>query len=323
MSIEFREFHDSDLDQIVELYISSFADHVTNRQIQKLKSGSTSILDWQYSDQQSTRVVALIHGKIIAHCGGMHRKMIYHSEELDAIESVDLMVHPDNRSIGIGTQLDKFHTELVSKKNNSVLFRFPNKKNESRIKMYAPNYTHFDLPVISREVIEFYPRSCINKVEKFGPEVDHLFEKQKNKLGLTTVRSHQYLNWRFIDNPINNYNIFVQQSYEKIDGYAVLKIYDDSIQKKGHIIDYLADSDSTLTNLVMFAQNYLTEQDIRNVTTYLTPNNCYSQIFKNFKFEQINDRSFFIDVLNRKFQNLNQSDEVNRAHMTMMDHNVF
>jgi len=323
MSVEFREYYDSDLGQVLNLYIASFANHATNRQIQKLKSGNTSVLDWQYSDKQSTRVVAMNHGKIIGHCGGIHRRMIFQGEELDAIESVDLMVHPDNRSLGIGTQLDRVHIELVLKRNNSILFRFPNKKNESRIKKYAPYFTHFALPVITGGVIEYNPRSCINEVEKFGPEVDSLFENQKNKLGLTTVRNHQYLNWRFVDNPINNYTLLTQQSHEKIDGYAVLKIHDESIQKKGHLIDFLADSHSTLTNLVMFAQNYFTEKGIRDVTAYVTPNNCYAHIFKNFNFLRKNDTSLFIYVLNNRFLTLTQTDTVKSAHITMMDHDVF
>jgi len=328
MSMNFRSYTDKDLERVVALYIDCLGDHVPNTFIQKLLSGEKSVLDWKYGYGNSTRFVAEIDNRIIGHHGSLSRKMIFKDEEIDAVELVDLMVHPDFRNRGIATEIERHHEGMLLNKGVDFILRFPNNINGGRIRRKRNDYIPLSsVPLLGKKKLTHQSSKDVYQTDRFNEKLDELFAKVKDNFGITTIRNKSYLNWRFFDNPINEYHIYIQkhkQGPSDIQGYVVLKIYDTGTTKIGDIIDILADSSETLANLINFGEDYFAKKGINSMAAYIVPKSYYAQNFLEHGFigEEIG-RTLFIKPLDKKLEAFCKAESLGEFHITMMDHDVY
>ncbi len=102
-------------------------------------------------------------------------------------------------------------------------------------------FTLFNLFFMRRTKL---PRDIsIRNISRFDNRVDILWEKVKKDYGITIIRSSEYLNWRFVENPNVKNKIFVAERKNNILGYIVLGSYKPKEYnfKIGAIIDLFLD----------------------------------------------------------------------------------
>jgi hypothetical protein len=76
----------------------------------------------------------------------------------------------------------------------------------------------------------------LRRLERFEPDVDELFSACAPRVGLVGVRSAEWLNWRYVDNPTSRQQAFGLYRGGQLVGYVVAEFHD------GHafLVDHLA-----------------------------------------------------------------------------------
>ena len=97
------------------------------------------------------------------------------------------------------------------------------------------------------------PKSTsIVELDRFGPEIDELWERTRGDYPVIFPRDAQFLNWRFVDCPEPNYRCFVARRGGRAVGYVVLRRAEPVELPQGIVADlYASRSDlETLDDLV-------------------------------------------------------------------------
>jgi GNAT superfamily N-acetyltransferase len=102
----------------------------------------------------------------------------------------------------------------------------------------------------------------IREVERFGPEIDALWEATKNDYEVISKRDHAFLNWKTFDHPYLPYRGFLAVREGEVRGYVILRLSEPDEPNVGHIIDlYAARKDrETLNALVGHAVDFVGRQ---------------------------------------------------------------
>ena len=82
----------------------------------------------------------------------------------------------------------------------------------------------------------------IGEVEQFDHSIDGFYRGIADSFGIMVTRNAQYLNWRFVEKPFNNYKRYM--AFDKageLSGYMVLKKETLENAVRGRILDILAD----------------------------------------------------------------------------------
>jgi hypothetical protein len=82
----------------------------------------------------------------------------------------------------------------------------------------------------------------IQEVESFDAEHDRFFDSISANFGFIVGRRHEYLNWKFVKRPLNNYRCYQALNIKnELSGYMVIKREIFGSRKRGKIVDILAD----------------------------------------------------------------------------------
>jgi GNAT superfamily N-acetyltransferase len=87
----------------------------------------------------------------------------------------------------------------------------------------------------------------IAEVERFGPEIDALWQSVAHHYAALSVRDSRYLNWRFVDCPDLSYRRFVARKGDLVVGYSVLRRTEPVELRLGVIVELFAAPDDTAT----------------------------------------------------------------------------
>jgi hypothetical protein len=95
----------------------------------------------------------------------------------------------------------------------------------------------------------------IREVERFGEEVDRLWEQVKHRYTAIVKRDRVYLNWRYAEHPVLGYRCFLITRNGETKGYFVLRKHDPQELKAGYIVDFLTarGDDETLDAILRHA----------------------------------------------------------------------
>jgi GNAT superfamily N-acetyltransferase len=89
--------------------------------------------------------------------------------------------------------------------------------------------------------------AAIVEVDRFGPEIDELWERTRQDYPVIFPRDMQFLNWRFVDCPDLNYRRFVAERDGRTVGYVVLRRANPVELPQGIIVDLYAARQDTQT----------------------------------------------------------------------------
>ncbi len=82
--------------------------------------------------------------------------------------------------------------------------------------------------------------SSIVEVDRFGPEIDELWERTRGDYPVIFPRDARFLNWRFVDCPEPSYRLFVARRGGRAVGYVVLRRAEPVELPHGIIVDVYA-----------------------------------------------------------------------------------
>ena len=89
--------------------------------------------------------------------------------------------------------------------------------------------------------------TIIVEIDRFGPEIDELWERTRGDYPVIFPRDAQFLNWRFVDCPEPSYRRFVAQRGGRAVGYVVLRRAEPVELPQGIIVDLYASRGDTQT----------------------------------------------------------------------------
>lgn len=102
------------------------------------------------------------------------------------------------------------------------------------------------------------------EVPAFDARVDKVLHQVAEQANFMVFKDHRFLNWRYRQRPDKSYRLFVFENRGNIDGYMVLKYFDDNDYKKTHILDIMACSEEAFDDLILAAEQCALERDELN-----------------------------------------------------------
>ena len=229
---------------------------------------------WKFADNPTgllQHVVAEHESEgVIGSYAGIPVRIWSEGREQLAAQGVDLMVLPRWRRHGQRPGLFihlgwKFHELYCGSTDGKVLFTYGWPIPAWRMgQRYLGYWNIRDWDFTFRELAPGSPRAAPEAletlpVERFGTDVDALFERVKGSLGLALVRDARYLNWRYADRPDHDYVLFEcrERATGQLRGVCVYTVGDFMRPGTGFLVDWLApaeDQDATVSMVAALEQ---------------------------------------------------------------------
>ena len=138
-------------------------------------------------------------------------------------------------------------------------------------------------------------------------------------------RTGSYLNWRYLQKIGYHYYCFEIIDYkDKLNGFFVLKLFDDEYEKILHIIDFILPRNSELYQKVL---NYVVKIALEHMATKIsliinTRLEFFDFLKRNGFFPQ---EKYFIPIvhLNNKNVEERKMNDINNYYFTMGDNDIF
>ncbi len=108
----------------------------------------------------------------------------------------------------------------------------------------------------------------VKKISSFDERFDRLWESEKQNFCIVSVKNKSYLNWRYVDNPIN-FDIFAVEEKDtgEIAGYTVLCVEKYEDRSSGRIMDcfYIQNRPEVLNLLYATIYKHFKREKCRNI----------------------------------------------------------
>ncbi|MDD5431732.1 MAG: GNAT family N-acetyltransferase [Candidatus Omnitrophica bacterium] len=268
----FRKYNNGDEKQIVDLYNRCF-----------VLTRPRMLDDWYWEfknglDGNAVIYVAELEGSIVGHFSGVPFKFKLGNNTLTAYYALDLMVSPECRRKGIATSILK--TSIGSGVlENSLSYGMAN---DIHLSLGTRKFNYLTLGFIPRfikdnsgwfsfsrikNVFNIYSkkRIKITSIDSFDEEANEFWAKVSKNYSAATVRDADYLNWRYVSKPYNNYKKFLIRENGEIVGYFVLECK----TVVGLIVEILIDCRKDVVNAALdFIGNFFKEKGIQQVVYY-------------------------------------------------------
>jgi hypothetical protein len=209
--------------------------------------------DWAFArNPAGQRIwVAECEGVIAAQCAALPFRVWLDGREASFTQGVDSMVHPEHRK---GLRRPGLYVETAY-----PFFR--------QFGGWGADLLHYGWPVepawrigrtfLGYEIVRTQvvhalepgagPRELprgIERLERFGPEVEALYRRCSRGWGASVIRDARYLNWRFFERPRSDYRAFAARAGDGgLLGYAVYRRADRPFPGGGLILDWLVPED--------------------------------------------------------------------------------
>lgn len=232
-AIEIRELVDSDLPEVLELQRVSLGE---SQHVER----SAEQFHWKHRDNPfgtSIGLVATSSGRIVGLRTFMRWRLRDGEAHIDCVRPVDTATHPDFQRMGIFRDLTMSAIEVARDQSVHLVFNTPNEKSR-------PGYLKMGWSVVG-EISVLAVIRPIGWLGKRGLEseqegqrevvVDGLEPRQRS--GLHTLQTDDYLRWRYQSNPGVRYHGFGDQGSTAVCrrdarmgrvGLAVSDVYGDS-----------------------------------------------------------------------------------------------
>ena len=306
--------------KFVELFNSIYARQIT-----------PAYYSWRFCDESSKGTVLFAHEQEhLAGVCGYHLCTMSGSSSFQTGLVVDMMVETRHRGTGlIFARLNLEVEDSVRRSGAKAVFLFPNSRGASA---WLADRTWKQLAQMTTYVCDtrsasLDPSLDIQLVSRFGVWVDGLVNAfQRNHPGLSFVRrGADYLNWRFVANPVYHYDLFQVHYRNELFGYLALKVFRDQKtgQRVGDIVDLLwaEDAPDALAEMLRFALRYFYVQDVPQAATWLQTNTILDDVGRDLGFAETGQkRSFCCKAHDEQFKSL---EDPRRWFITMVDSEIY
>lgn len=226
--------------------------------------------------------------KIVSAYGLLPMVCVYKGIEYRAALCSNVMTHPDWGGRGLFTKMGKYAIADDKKSGTKFQVGIPNTNAiKGHMKVGWQRYPN----------IQFYEKTefdvgnslpVYKKINQFHPNMDAKIEGFHKKYQFYVKKNNRFLNWRYIDHPYNDYDVFILgEDISSFSGYVVVKLFKDDITKKVHVIDYAYETCNDLDNIFKIVNEYarISHADLINCWTFsLEENHEEKNIFENNRF---------------------------------------
>lgn len=195
--------------------------------------------------------------------------------EIKASLCTNVNTHPNYRGQGLFTRLGHYALGREREFDTPVSLGMPNQK-------AYPGHIRVGwdvmckLPFLVKHNCQIRRHRC-REVEAFDERFDDFFVRVAERFSFIVLKDHRFINWRVVSRPDRRYTRFVYEEGPDLEGYVVLKHFDDKGYRKSHILDIQAESDDILHELIAGAESFAHGRDELNMWTNL--HNPYHQSF--------------------------------------------
>ena len=126
----------------------------------------------------------------------------------------------------------------------------------------------------------------IKRIRYFDERINIFWEDISNHFKIIVKRDQTFLNWRYVDHPLNKYTIFIAVRNDRIFGYCVLREERKENLRRGQIVDILGLQNhyNVIGYLIQRAFKYFKEKGIDYISCHMSEKNPYIKFFKKAGF---------------------------------------
>lgn len=243
--------------------------------------------------------------------------------------SMSTMTHTHYRNKGIFTTLASSLYRRLQDLGVVVIWGFPNNNSYhgfmTKLNWFplaqAPKLATSDVKRLTK--VAGNNNSEIIEVSQTDERFNKLWQSIDNRGINIVVRSSKYLKWRYIDNPVNKYKIFILPESDIIRGYSVVKIYFGNTLVSGEIVDLLATDKDAASRLIKHSVDYLSLQGVERVTIWMNPAAKYYEIVREFGFMPVEELTHLGAMSNSPQIAPELISDYDRWYVTMGDSDVY
>lgn len=263
-----RDYEAKDEDYISELFSIAFGRHL-NRQFWQ----------WRYLENPYGRgIIRLMfdENRLIGHYAVAPIPLMVEGQQVRAALSMTTMTHPDYRKKGIFLELASDVYSACEREGIRLVLGFANKNSYHGLTSCLDwigfgQVTYGEITGYQNSGRRIGEGYSYEKAEIIGREMDSLWERLKVTFTVVVPRNSKYLNWRFIDNPIENYTMLLLRDHVgNLQGYVALKTYQSDRGPVGHIVDMLVSNEAeAIENLIYAALEYFRDVKAETVAIWM------------------------------------------------------
>ena len=155
--------------------------------------------------------------------------------------------------------------------------------------------------------------------KKFENEYDDLFESISANYPIIGIRDSQFLNWRFLENPLHkNLLIFRLEKANQLFGYALVDLFKDSAR----MVDYMVLKEELVVSLLVGVIKWLREKGICTFALRSLDSNPIKDKLKSFGYIFKDSKDSSISVYLPQNSPYNIILESTNWYMTQADRDV-
>jgi hypothetical protein len=268
--MEIRDYQPGDEKQILELFRLVFK-----------KDMSTDFWSWRFANNPSRKIMIKLmwdSTTLAGHYAVSPVNLIVNNENILTALSMTTMTHPDYGGRGIFSELaESLYNDEYKKNNLAAIWGFPNTNSHYG---FIKNLKWSDLEQIpsfnlNTAAFKLADVAGINAVNGFSEKHYAAFLDLTKKYAVRVDRNPEYLEWRYNQNPANEYTVFEclsgQMAY-----YAVAKVFPSFSVKDKFEIDLLEimfpPDVKLIHSLLSKMLEYFSNHDIIRINTWLPLN---------------------------------------------------
>jgi hypothetical protein len=231
---------------------------------------SEQMLVWRYINnpcKQTLASVFNVEGNLIANYSACPCYLSHEGKVTKTALSMTTMTDPNHRRKGMFPMLAEELYEAMARDNYYFILGFPNHLSHQIFTTYLGWRDIYEIPTMSLDLT-----TCPNK-DSVRCETDNYFELIYDDSIISdeyihVVKDQQYLQWRYANNPVNEYINFVISKNKKVCSYLVLKKYGQSLD----IVDFQAAGYEEGEYLLKSAITYAIDQKLKSI-------NCWAPLY--------------------------------------------
>ena len=277
------------------------------------KWGGLEYWKWRYERNPAGSPIIWLaesNGKIVGHYGLTPRVMKIGNMYVRGSLAADAATHPDYRGRGVFSCLANKCLLDASARGITLTYGFANTRLAATYKRYEQiGHISFMTRLIKvlnwKSVLRTYlgkrptevaasdflsfgsssnDNLTIERIARFDGAIDRLWAAVAHRFTVVVRRDQTYLNWRYTNNPSEEYAIYAGIKDDRILGYCVLKTLQWKGFTIGAIVDILGDEDEVIRSLICTGVDWLKDHGADLVLCSMCEAHPFRNMFRSTGF---------------------------------------
>ncbi len=275
-ALAYRDYQDGDEYQIAALFNEVFQ-----------RDMALAYWRWRFLENPFGKLIVrlLFDGdRLIGHYAVVPMNVEVLGEPLKAAFSMTTMTHPEYTGRGIFAYLAEETYKKCQQQGFNFVYGFPNRNSyygfTHKVGWKGLGKMTTLQKKTERGVVRQSTVGQIQQIEQFDERADSLWNKVGRDYSVIVPRTAEFLNWRFSAHPEVNYPkyIFIDKKGHLL-GYIVLKMYVNTKESKGHIVDILSVRDRKVIKVLLdHSYSYFEKRNANTISCWVPRNTIYYDI---------------------------------------------